>query len=151
MNFPKLHSLSHISESTRKFGTPDNVDTEITEHQHRIDVKAPYRRTNKRDPLPQVVKFVERRTAFEDKLGHIRTTDTSANTPRPIMENYRHLSSAIPGGAIHINEASKLFNICDLELAVQTFFHDLRYTGEGYRHRVRKRNLPKLLNPMVSS
>jgi len=42
LNFEKLHSLQHISESTRTFGTPDNADTEITEHQHRMEVKIPY-------------------------------------------------------------------------------------------------------------
>ena len=41
LNFPKLHSLQHISESTKRFGTPDNADTEITEYQHRVEVKIP--------------------------------------------------------------------------------------------------------------
>ena len=71
LNFQKMHSLQHVTESTRIFGTADNTDTETTEHQHRLDVKLPYQRTNKRDLLAQVVKFVERRTAFEDKLGYI--------------------------------------------------------------------------------
>ena len=89
LNFEKFHSLQHISESTRTFGTPDNADTEITEHQHRMEVKIPYRRTNKRDPLSQVVKFVERRTALEDKLDHITTSkfvDTSSSPP--VTEKY---------------------------------------------------------------
>lgn len=151
LNFPKFHSLSHISDFTRKFGTPDNADTEITEHQHRIDVKIPYRRTNKRNPLPQVIKFVERRSAFEDKLEHIQTTNDES-TKIPITEDYRHLGAAISRIAIHISEGLKLFDIGDLELATQTFFHDLQYAaGEGYRHRVRKKNLPRLSNPMVSS
>jgi hypothetical protein len=153
LNFPKLHSLQHVSESTRRFGTPDNADTEITEHQHRTDVKVPYQRTNKRDPLPQVVKFVERRSAFEDKLEHISTNnppaDTTTNTP--MTENFRHMSGIIPEGVIHINDASKLLKVSDLELATQTFLHDLEFTGEGYRHRVNRRNLPRLSDPMVSS
>jgi hypothetical protein len=138
LNFPKLHSLQHILELTRWFGTPDNADTEITEHQHRVEVKTPYRRTNKRDPLPQVVKFVERRTALEDKLrtihGHNNHKDTS------LTESYRHLSGKIPEGVININEASKLFNVRDLELATQTFFHDLEFAGKEHRHRVNKKN-----------
>ena len=32
LNFEKLHSLQHISESTQTFDTLDNADTEITEH-----------------------------------------------------------------------------------------------------------------------
>src|SRR5215469_13706447 len=35
LNFPKFHSLQHYSESTKRFRTPDNADTEVTEHQHR--------------------------------------------------------------------------------------------------------------------
>jgi hypothetical protein len=135
LNFPKLHSLQHISESTRWFGTPDNADTEITEHQHRIEVKTPYRRTNKRNPLPQIVKFVERRTALEDKLNSMLTNDNHKDTPS-ITESYRHLSGKISEGVIHINEASKLFHIRDLELATCTFFHDLE-SG----NRVNKKNL----------
>jgi hypothetical protein len=149
LNFPKLHSLQHISDSTRKFGTPDNTDTEITEHQHRIDVKTPYQRTNKRDPLPQVVKFVERRTALEDKVDYISAVD-SKSTDTVITEHYRHLGGKISEGTIHISEAAKLFNVGDLELATRTFFHDLEFTGKGYHHRVNKKNLPSLSNPMVS-
>jgi hypothetical protein len=146
LNFPKLHSLQHISESTRWFGTPDNADTEITEHQHRIEVKTPYRRTNKRNPLPQIVKFVERRTALENKLDSISTSDNNHKDTSSITESYRHLSGKIPEGVIHINDASKLFHICDLELATRTFFHDLESAN-----RVNKKNLPRVSNPMVSS
>ena len=32
LNFEKLYSLQHISESTRTFGIPDNADIEITEY-----------------------------------------------------------------------------------------------------------------------
>ena len=152
LNFVKLHSLIHIAESTRKFGTPDNFDTETTEHQHRVEVKMPYQRTNKRNPLPQIVKFIERRTAFEDKLEHIHK---SANTPKlPITDKYRHLSSPIPEGAIDIKMASNLFKIRALELAIQTFFHDIELASvgkQGYRNRVSKKNLPKLSNQKVSS
>ncbi len=151
LNFPKLHSLIHIAESTKRFGTPDNFDTEITEHQHRVEVKVPYQRTNKRDPLPQIVRFVERRTAFEDKLEHIHK---SANTSKPpITDKYRHLSSPIPEGVIDIDVASDLFKIGGLKLATQTFFHDLEFASvskQGYRHRVSKKNLPKLSNQKVS-
>ena len=152
LNFEKFHSLQHISESTRTFGTPDNADTEITEHQHRMEVKIPYRRMNKRDPLFQVVKFVEHQTALEDKLNHITTSkfvDTSSSPP--VTEKYWHLSASIPEGVLHINEVSKLFELHDLEFATQTFFHDLQFASRnGYHHRVNRKNLPKLSNPTVS-
>lgn len=149
LNFPKMHSLLHVSESTRRFGTPDNTDTEITEHQHRIDVKQPYRRTNKRDSLFQVIKFVERRTAFEDKLNYIFSNNMSVDTSKT-SEDFRHLSGVVFGGPIHIDEVSEIFGIRQLELAVQSFFHDLEFPGTGYRHRVNRRNLPRLSDQMVS-
>lgn len=153
LNFPKLHALVHVAESTRFFGTPDNADTETTEHQHRIEVKAPYKKTNKRDPLPQVVKFVERRTALEDKLDVLKTIqgDSSDNSRPSITSKYRRFSSPIPEGPLTIQQASKLFKLEKLELAIRTFFHDLKYPeGEGSRHRVSRKNLPKLQHPMVS-
>ena len=150
LNFPKFHSLQHFSEATRRFGTPDNVDTEITEHQHRIDVKSPYRRTNKRNPLSQVVKFVERRTALEDKRESVfgnKPIDTSRTL---ITETSRWFSGAIFKEAIPIDEASTLFEVRELELAIQTYFHDLEFPGTGYRHRVSRKNLPRLSDPMVN-
>jgi hypothetical protein len=151
LNFPKFHSLQHISESTRIFGPPDNADTEVTEHQHRIEVKKPYQRTNKRNPLAQVVKFVERRTALEDRLGHRSTGINLSNVSKrpPLNSDYRHLSG--PSGTYHINEVSSVFNIGDLELATRTFFHDIKFDGKGYRHHVNRKNLTRLTNPKVSS
>src|SRR4051812_32998449 len=53
--FPKLHSLAHYIPRIRTWSTPDNYDTEYTEHQHIADAKQPYRRTNKNSPLGQMV------------------------------------------------------------------------------------------------
>lgn len=144
LNFPKMHSLVHVAESTRWFGTADNADTEITEHQHRVEVKLPYRRTNKREPLPQVVKFVERRTALEEKLDAMGMASLTRTKCPQINHKYRQLSSLIPEGRITILEASKLFTLKNLELAVQNFFHDIQYSkGKGH-HRVSRKKLLKL-------
>src|SRR3954447_13811737 len=89
LNFPKMHSLVHIAESTRWFGTADNADTEITEYQHHVEVKLPYRRTNKREPLPQVVKFVERQTALEEKLDAMGMASFTHTKCPQINHKYR--------------------------------------------------------------
>lgn len=123
LNFPKFHSLQHYSEWTRMFGTPDNFDTEITEHQHRIEVKLPYQRTNKREPTSQIVKFVERRTALDNKLE--LTNKKIVNNEEPtVSTNFRHLGSRIPEGPLNIIEASKMFNIPNLERDIRIFFND---------------------------
>ena len=50
------------------FGTPDNFDTEYTEHQHIADAKDTYKKTNKVNPVQQMVKHIECRTALQLKL-----------------------------------------------------------------------------------
>jgi len=93
-------------------------------------------------------------TALGEYLEHVTQADnlnTSAETSRSSMtENSRFLCGAMFGGATSIKEATKLFDVRELQLALQTFFHDLEYPGRGYRHRVNRKNLPKLSNPMVS-
>ena len=137
-------------EATKRFGTPDNFDTEVTEHQHCTDVKIPYKRTNKRDPLPQIVKFVERRMALQDKLDYI-ASNKSANSPGSSgIHKSIQLSGRMFARVIPINEISRSFGYPKLELAIQTFFHDMKFPGAGHRHRVNRKNLPRLLNPNVS-
>ena len=41
-SIPKIHSLQHYEQRVRDFGTPDNFDTEYTEHQYIVDTKQPY-------------------------------------------------------------------------------------------------------------
>ena len=38
----KIYSLQHYNQQIREYGTPDNFDTEYTEHQHISDAKDPY-------------------------------------------------------------------------------------------------------------
>ena len=35
----KIYSLQHYKQRVRDFGTPDNFDTEYTEHQHIVNTK----------------------------------------------------------------------------------------------------------------
>ena len=58
LNLPKIHSLQHYEERVLMFGTPDNFDTEYTEHQHITDAKYAYRKINKVNPIPQIVKYI---------------------------------------------------------------------------------------------
>ena len=38
----KIHSLQHYKQRVKNFDTPDNFNTEYTEHQHIVDTKQPY-------------------------------------------------------------------------------------------------------------
>ena len=58
LKFHKWHSIVHVGAAIKEIGTPDNVDTEMTEHQHISDNKICYRRSNKKDIQPQFAKHI---------------------------------------------------------------------------------------------
>ncbi|KAG8685037.1 hypothetical protein FRC08_013332 [Ceratobasidium sp. 394] len=60
----KLHMLGHYPNDIRELGTPDGYSTETPEHLHIVYVKMPYRASNRRDPLPQIVTHVQRLDAI---------------------------------------------------------------------------------------
>ncbi|KAG8706037.1 hypothetical protein FRC11_008550, partial [Ceratobasidium sp. 423] len=55
---PKLHMLGHYAESIRELGTPDGYSTETPEHLHILYVKNGWRKSNQRNPMPQIVDYV---------------------------------------------------------------------------------------------
>ncbi|QRW13184.1 hypothetical protein RhiLY_12183 [Ceratobasidium sp. AG-Ba] len=62
---PKLHMLGHYTQDIRELGTPDGYSTETPEHLHILYVKIPWRMSNRRNPLPQMVQYVRRLEALE--------------------------------------------------------------------------------------
>jgi hypothetical protein len=57
-DIPKLHMLSHYTFSIRQLSTPDGYSTESPEHLHIEFAKEPWQKSNKKVPLPQMIKFV---------------------------------------------------------------------------------------------
>lgn len=57
---PRQHALIHYAECIRLFGAPNGISTSITESAHIRAVKRPWRRSNRNDPLPQILKTNER-------------------------------------------------------------------------------------------
>src|SRR5215471_3977151 len=56
---PKLHVLRyHVVPSIRLYGLTSGMSTETYETLHKISVKIPYRTTNKKDYVPQMLKTV---------------------------------------------------------------------------------------------
>jgi hypothetical protein len=64
---PKLHSLHHYVSSIKLFGATDNYSTQHTEHLHSILTKPAYRASNKRNELPQMTSWLERREKVYQK------------------------------------------------------------------------------------
>lgn len=63
-NFPKIHLMSHFSEHVRRFGSIPQYSTEAGESAHRDQIKAPYRHTNKVDPMLQILTNYNRSHIF---------------------------------------------------------------------------------------
>ncbi|KAG8992804.1 hypothetical protein FRB90_000895 [Tulasnella sp. 427] len=60
-DFPKLHGLLHYAPKIRDFGTTDNYNTENTERLHIDMAKDAYRATNRKEILPQMILWLERK------------------------------------------------------------------------------------------
>jgi len=54
--YPKMHLVSHSSESIRRMGSSDNFTTDISERLHIANVKDAYRTSNKVDYIRQMLK-----------------------------------------------------------------------------------------------
>ncbi|KAG9078330.1 hypothetical protein FS749_009688 [Ceratobasidium sp. UAMH 11750] len=62
---PKLHMLGHWARDIRELGTPDGYSTETPEYLHIVYVKIPWRMSNRRNPLPQMVAYARWLKALE--------------------------------------------------------------------------------------
>jgi hypothetical protein len=63
--YPKMHLVSHISESIRRMGSGDNFTTDISERLHIGNVKEAYRSTNKVNYIRQMLKHNDRSTGLD--------------------------------------------------------------------------------------
>ena len=149
VDLPKIHALYHYEERVKLFGTPDNFDTEYTEHQHIADAKHVYKRTNKVDPISQMVLHVQRRTALEMKYQYLDTLSNSQHISESVRYQYS-LGSRAANCPVHIIHVERTYGFKDLEYCIRSYLHNCLFPeGEGKRHRVKKRNLPQLRNTQV--
>jgi len=63
--YPKMHVVSHISESIRRMGSGDNFTTDISQRLHIANVKEAYRSSNKVNYIRQMLKYNDRCTGLE--------------------------------------------------------------------------------------
>jgi hypothetical protein len=149
LNLPKMHAIQHYLDNIREYGVPSNYDTELTEHLHIQFAKIPYKMTNRRDMEPQMLRAIHRQSAIQAKYQYLE----SIEQPTSNLESIESLglTSTPRICAISINNASRQYQLNDLEVDLRIFLHNGMYPeGEGRRHRVKKRNLPKLDNIEVS-
>jgi hypothetical protein len=55
ISLPRQHSLIHYSRSIELFGSPNGLCSSITESKHIKAVKEPWRRSNRHNPLKQIL------------------------------------------------------------------------------------------------
>lgn len=72
-SLPRQHSMTHYADSIRLFGAPNGLCSSITESKHIKAVKEPWRRTNRYQPLNQIL-YINQRL---DKLYAMRTDFTN--------------------------------------------------------------------------
>lgn len=65
---PRQHALMHYPKLIRDFGAPNGLCSSITESQHIVSVKDPWRRSNRYNALGQMLTTNQR----SDKLAAVR-------------------------------------------------------------------------------
>ena len=97
-SLPRQHSMKHYVDMIRLFGAPNGLCSSITESKHIKAVKEPYRRSNRNEPLGQMLLTNQRL----DKLAAARS-DFAA---RKMLDG--HLLVDIPHGTPWTNSDGKL-------------------------------------------
>ncbi|KAG8696846.1 hypothetical protein FRC08_006902 [Ceratobasidium sp. 394] len=89
---PKLHLLRHWPNDIHQMGTPDGYSTEAPEHLH-IESKDAWRASNKVQPMPQMIKFIQRiealrihRARMDAYLGRVVPDDAKRRKSRVVYE-----------------------------------------------------------------
>jgi len=70
ISLPQQHALLHYVPKIELFASPNGICSSLTESKHKSAVKEPWRRSNRFNPLPQMVKTLSRL----DKLAALRST-----------------------------------------------------------------------------
>ena len=70
-NIPKLHACRNYKSSIKLFGSTDNYDTQYTESLHKIFSKDPFRASNKKDKLQQMMALLEHREQVHQHTGYV--------------------------------------------------------------------------------
>ena len=82
-NLPKLHSLQHYVSCIESLGTTNNYNTENTERLHIDFAKDAYHATNRKDELPQMTLWLERKEKVLIHQVFIELISTPKSPPIP--------------------------------------------------------------------
>lgn len=105
-NIPKVHSLQHYVQLIKLFGSADGYSTEASERLHIDYAKDAYRASNKRDYVPQMVKWLSRQESVDFFDTYLEWVTSNAAGPGPAAsappgsKSGRVIGQSSPSGSI---------------------------------------------------
>ncbi|KAN0140617.1 hypothetical protein V8E53_001826 [Lactarius tabidus] len=143
-NLPCQHSMVHYVHLIQEFGAPNGLCSSITESRHITAVKDPWRRSNRYEPLGQMLltnqrldKLASARTCFIAR-GMLPEEQMTAPNPKPVRNNeggdgavdgdiLGEIALAIrpqPGYPADLQSLAEHLNTPDLPLLASQFLFD---------------------------
>jgi len=155
-NFPKFHSMVHYTSFISSRGSLDNFTTEHFEHQHILDAKIPFRHSNKKAPVVQMLSWISQRDIVIQKSEYLQLRQNASETAHgnTNVAGSRLGSPRKPERFLSIEEAEVLCDLPRFRLAMQSWVHNYLQNGigkNGRLKRVRRSHLPKLSSTYVSN
>ncbi|TFK60533.1 hypothetical protein BDN72DRAFT_939822 [Pluteus cervinus] len=84
-NLPRQHSMCHYRLLIQRFGAPNGLCSSITESKHIEAVKNPYRRTNRNEPIGQILLINQRMDKLAAFVAYL-TEHNMLSSPQPFLE-----------------------------------------------------------------
>ena len=113
-NFVKMHSMIHYFSSIKLRGTTDNCNTQFSERLHIDLAKDAYAATNKKDEIPQMTRWLERKEKVFDLTKNI-TWQTHSYRPTPPWRS----PELIP--ELEVSTAKKPKRRCSMDALAQLY------------------------------
>ena len=105
-NVPKFHSMTHYTSFITSRGSLDNFTTEHFEHQHILDAKIPFKCSNKRDPIIQILSWISQHDIVIQKREYLQHCDAenAYKVNEENMDHHRLGSPRQPEGFLNIDD-----------------------------------------------
>lgn len=136
LSIPRQHSLVHYKETIQLFGSPNGLCSSITESMHIRAVKEPWRRTNKYQPLGQMLvinqrlakvaalrSFLEKHDLLDGPLSHALVEQVVG---RNVMMGHDHDHQIVHGPSREVDHevylaktrGTLVYNICRFRIVM---------------------------------
>jgi len=125
-NFPKFHLMIHYTFFIKSRGSLDNFTTEYFEHQHILDVKIPFRHSNIKYLVDQILSYISQHNIVIQKREYLQSRDHKdiliAEKENTIY--HRLGSPRQPEEFCTIDDVQHRYNFHKLHLGIQSWVHN---------------------------